>query len=83
MTQEEIVEKILHELVLAKQKHHWFPKDAIHQASIMMEEAGEAVQVANDLYLAQTQDEIKALKECFIKELCHTAAMCIRTMENM
>lgn len=83
MTQTEIVDNILHELTLAKHKHQYFPSDYVKMVAIMAEEAGEAIQVANDLEYATTYDERKLLKECLIKELSHTAAMCIRTIENL
>ena len=83
MTQTEIVDNILNELTLAKRKHQTFPADVVKMVAIMSEEAGEAVQVANDIDNATTYDERKLLKECLIKELSHTAAMCIRTIENL
>lgn len=57
-----------------------FPKwsdDLVHGASIMMEEAGEAVKAAN-----QTQWEGKPISE-FRKELLHTAAMCYRNIAHI
>ena len=83
MTQKEIVDNILHELNLAKQKHQYFPPNVVEMVAIMAEEAGEAIQVANDINYSTTYDERKALKECLIRELSHTAAMCIRTIENL
>jgi hypothetical protein len=53
--------------------------------AIMAEEAGEAIQVANDIEYNNngTEYEKRMLKDCLIKELSHTAAMCIRTIENL
>lgn len=74
---EAIVYQILAELDRAYRVHPKFPSDPIHQVSIMMEEAGEAVQAANDLGFAR--GDIKHVKE----ELVQTAAMCIRVLLNI
>ena len=72
-----IIQGILRELDKAKKKHPNFPKDRIHQVAIMAEESGEAIQAAIDLIY--DKGTIKNLET----ELLQTAAMCIRTLENM
>lgn len=65
------------ELEKAKKKHPFFPLDAVGRCSIMMEEAGEAVQAANDVVWGDS--DTANLKV----ELLHTAAMCVRILEAM
>jgi NTP pyrophosphatase (non-canonical NTP hydrolase) len=65
------------ELEKAKKKHPFFPVNPVERCAIMAEEAGEAVQAANDLrWDAGT-------KEDFQTELLQTAAMCVRILEAM
>ena len=71
------IEIIGYGLKKAKEKHPFFPLDAVGRCSIMMEEAGEAVQAANDVMWANGDNE--HLKN----ELKQTAAMCIRILEAM
>lgn len=66
------------ELEKAKKKHPFFPLDAVRRCSIMMEEAGEAVQAANDIVWGDIDDTAN-LKT----ELLQTAAMCVRILEAM
>ena len=72
-----IIRDILLELKRAKEKHPFFPLDAVGRCSIMMEEAGEAVQAANDVMWANGD------KEHLKTELIQTAAMCLRILEAM
>lgn len=76
-----IIRDILCELKKAKKKHPFFPLDAVGRCSIMVEEAGEAVQVANDIaadtYMSdENREKLKT-------ELRHTACVCIRILEAM
>lgn len=64
--------EICNELEHAIAKHPGFTTDLIHQVAIMAEEAGEAIQAAND-------GDIEQVK----KELLQTAAMCVRVILNM
>lgn len=73
----QILKDIVAELEKAKEKHPFFPLDAVGRCSIMMEEAGEAVQAANDVMWANGD------KEHLKNELKQTAAMCIRILEAM
>jgi len=75
--EEIILTRVLFELERARLKHPKFPTDIIHQTAIMMEEAGEAVQAANDH--VHSGDTIQALEA----ELIQTAAMCVRCLESI
>lgn len=69
---------IMDELENARKKHPDFPKDdVIHMTAIMAEEAGEAIQAANDVVYGD-----KSL-EPLRRELAQTAAMCIRCLVNL
>ncbi len=64
------------ELKRAKSIHPNWPKDPIHQAAIITEEAGEVLQAANNyVYHTASQDKIR-------EEVIQTAAMCLRWLEN-
>jgi hypothetical protein len=71
------LDEILIELSNAREKHPDFPQEAayIKRTSIMMEEAGEAIQAANDIEFHN-----KACHRQWRKELIQTAAMCIRCL---
>lgn len=77
MKEFEIIEAIMNEVQRAKAKHPIFPEDRVHQVSIMMEEAGEAVRAANNYNYEN--GHISELAT----ELIQTAAMCIRTLETI
>ena len=65
------------ELQKAEYKHPDFPDDLIHQLSVMVEEAGEAVQAANQyIYEGGEFENVK-------KELIQTGAMCLRCLINL
>lgn len=76
MSIKNIFSDIKQELEKAKKKHPFFPLDAVGRCSIMMEEAGEAVQAANDVVWGDIDDTAN-LKT----ELLQTAAMCVRILE--
>ena len=61
----------------AIKKHQLFPHDIIHMTAIMAEEAGEAVQAANDVV------HDGASLEPLRRELAQTAAMCIRCLVHL
>ena len=65
------------ELKRAKRKHPTWPTDNIYRASIMAEEAGEAVKAANQYVL-----EDKPI-ENIEKELIQTGAMVLRHLESI
>lgn len=62
---------------ITKHPDSTWPKDIIHMTAIMMEEAGEAMQAANDAVHAGASLEPLRL------ELAQTAAMCIRCLVNL
>lgn len=66
-----------YEQAIAKHPDETWPKDVVHMTAIMMEEAGEAVQAANDVAHADASLEPLRL------ELAQTAAMCIRCLVNL
>lgn len=72
-----IMPAITAEYIRAKEKHPYWPKDIIHQVSIMNEEAGEAIRAAlNHVYEGQPIEEIE-------KELIQAGAMVLRCLENL
>ena len=71
------IKNIYHELLKAKKKFPTFPIYVNDQVSIMSEESGESTQAALDyVYADGTIDHLE-------KELLHTAAMCLRCLENI
>ena len=60
-----------------KHPNSTWPKDVVHMVAIMAEEAGEAVQAANDV--VHQGASLEPLRE----ELAQTAAMCIRCLVNL
>lgn len=65
------------ELRSAQEKHPGWPDDIIHQAAIMVEEAGESIQAAIDVYYkGEPIDKLK-------KEVAQTGAMAIRILINL
>ncbi len=69
--------EILKALNEAKQIHPEYPKDPVHMVAIMVEEAGEAMQEANDiLWDHGSADDLKT-------ELLHTIATAIRCLEGL
>lgn len=77
-----ITREIFDELKAAKEKHPDWPKDLIHAAAIVGEEAGELLQAAINyeymdvIYLDDARKKIK-------DEAIQTAAMCVRLLENL
>jgi len=68
----EAISLICHELGRAESIHPIWPKDAIHAAAVVSEEAGELVQAANDFVYDQGS------KDRMQTEAIHTGAMAIR-----
>ena len=68
---------ILNELQEAESRYPQWPTDPIHAVAIMAEEAGEAVQAANNLVWHGGDRE--ALRD----EIVQTAAMAIRCLKNL
>ena len=81
---------ILEELVRAERIHPSWPRDVIHQAAIVGEEAGEVLKAAIDYTYAHTrvpQDQAPALRrrhrQDLITELIQTGAMVHRMLDRM
>ena len=73
---------IMNELARAERKHPIWPEDTIHQVAIMMEEAGEAVQAANDLLYGDPGADLMFRADLH-RELVHTGAMCLRCLMHL
>ncbi len=69
--------EILLELARARELHHDFPSDIIHQVAILSEETGEAIQAANNY--VHDGDSLDLLRE----EVIHTGAMALRVLQNL
>jgi NTP pyrophosphatase (non-canonical NTP hydrolase) len=77
MSKEQAIDMIFDELKKAEAKHPGWPKDIVHAVAIMVEESGEAMQVALDVYYRnRSVDDLK-------KELAQTGAMCIRALADL
>lgn len=77
MTNTEILNVVVAELIQAKNKWPVFYKDIIHAVAVMNEEAGESIQAALDYtYDNGSMENVK-------KEVIQTAAMCFRILENL
>lgn len=71
------VDLVLAELARAEAKHPKWPTDIIHQAAIVAEESGEAVQAALQfVYEGGTMEDLK-------KELVQTATVALRMLKNL
>ncbi|MCK5617455.1 hypothetical protein KAR91_87135 [Candidatus Pacearchaeota archaeon] len=65
------------ELERAEKQHPHWPKDIIHQVSIMNKEAGETIRAAlNNMYENGKLEEVQ-------KEVIQTGAMCLRILKNI
>jgi hypothetical protein len=72
-----IHEGTLNELLSAELKHPIFPADVVHQVSIMVEEAGEALKAANSY--SHEGAPIENIRD----ELLHTGAMVYRCLMHL
>ncbi len=72
------MDEIINELARAERLHPVWPADPIHAVAIMMEEAGESVQAANDVVHlgAPVSDSLR-------KELIQTGAMVLRVLMHL
>ncbi len=69
--------EILEALLEAKQIHREYPKDPVHMVALMVEEAGEAMQEANNiLWDHGSVDDLRT-------ELLHTVVTSIRCLEQI
>lgn len=65
------------ELKRAEKKHPNYPKDMFRQLAIMQEEAGEVTMAV--LHYHYEKGTLEHIRE----ELIHTAAMCMRMLQNL
>ena len=72
-----IIQEISDELDRATKQHPNYPKDIIHQVSIMNEEAGESIRAALNYYYEN--GKISDVWE----ELIQTAAMCVKVLQHI
>lgn len=77
MTRQEAMRLVESEVVRAGILHPEWPKDRIHAAGIVCEEAGECMQAALDNHYANKR------KSHIAEEAIHTAATAIRLLENL
>jgi len=73
----DITKAINEEMERAKTKFPWWPKDQIHAAAIVAEEAGELLQAT--LQCKYENGSIEKIK----KEAIQTLTMAIRFLENL
>ena len=74
-TKEDVISEVFAELKRAEDKFPGFPEDVVHQAGILCEESGEAMQAALDYYYGR-----KKTKDIYVCELIQTAAMALRAL---
>ena len=72
MTHEEAIDVVFDALQQAERKHPGFPKDPVHAAGVVGEEAGSLMKAALDWTYLRGQ------KEHMITEASHVAAVAIR-----
>ena len=77
MTHEDLLDLIFFELKKAEQQHPGWPDDPVHGVAIMVEEAGEAMQAALNLFYRN--GSVEKLR----KELAQTGAMAIRALLHL
>jgi hypothetical protein len=68
-----VIDLIFDELRKAEKKFPSWPKDIVHGAGILVEEAGETMKAALDLYYGRSGDSSE-----LIKEAAQTGVMVIR-----
>jgi hypothetical protein len=75
---DDIINVVLNEVVRAEKLHPYWPQDPIHAAGIVVEEAGELMQVCID-HVYEPVDRLDDMK----REAMQTAAMGIRFLINI
>lgn len=73
---EKVMQEILAEYERASRMYPAWPHDIVHAAAIMVEEAGETLQAANNYYHGQKESSLAMIR----KEAVETAAMCLRLL---
>ena len=80
MRQTEVVTLVLKELQRSETVHPYWPRDMIHAAAILAEEAGETIQAAiNYENGLQTKVELNLIRT----EAIQTAAMALRLLKEI
>lgn len=82
MKKEKVIEEVFKELREAEEKHPYWPKDIIHQAAIVAEEAGEMLKECNNLGFFEYKGKEKDQKQRVKEEAIQTAAMALRFLFN-
>jgi len=75
---ETAIDRIFKELRKAEKKFPGFPRDVVHCAGILVEEAGEVMKSALDYHYGRSGDQ-----EELRKEIAQTGAMAIRFLLRM
>ena len=73
-----IFDEVEMELSRARMMFPWWPKDLVHAAVIVAEEAGEVLKAANEIrwqHKSTNQDDLR-------KEIIQTMAMCVRLYQE-
>lgn len=80
MNEVELASEIIAELEHARSKFSTFPDDLLGSVVIMVEEAGEALKLANEMHQMHKGRDYASAKDILDlrKELVQTAAMCMR-----
>ena len=71
-----VLDEIVAEYERARRLYPVWPADVIQAVALMMEEAGEATQAANNYYWGHKEGTLLMLR----KEVIETAAMCLRIL---
>jgi len=78
MIDDMVIDLIFIELRKAERKFPFWPKDIVHGAGILVEEAGETMKAALDYYYGRTIDKSELKKEA-----AQTGAMAIRLLVSL
>jgi NTP pyrophosphatase (non-canonical NTP hydrolase) len=77
MKGERAIELIFAELRKAEEKYPGWPDDPVHAVAVLVEEAGEAMKEALDVYYKKKESRD------LVKELAQTGAMAIRALIHL
>ena len=66
----------MNELESARKRYPTWPQDIVHATATMLEEAGETLQAANNVYWSHKGGTMEDVR----KEAIHTMAMCLRLL---
>lgn len=77
MSTEEVLIRVMKEVMRAEEFHPNWPTDLVRASMVIAEESGELIQSVNDY------EEQKSGKERIIIEAIHTAATALRFLKNI